>query len=201
MSYSISSFSQLCVLSNTLSLLFLIFNNKLKILHIFTKLNNTIHKKWYYCLGNDVETSFSYHFFCEKVYPFPQMPVYRCKYITIPKNAIITDIEITHLRVIHQNVSTRFLKQEKENSFPWLLRESMEFNAQINVDYSLLENVATKQVQCLLKAVLCRFFRRKVALCNRFSNFKIFCVTLKMSHCQTSLLINFIDLKLIQVST
>ena len=103
---------------NILSLLFVILNNKMKIPHTFTKLNNTIHKKWYYCLGNDVETSFSYHFFCEKVYPFPQMPVYRCKYITIPKNAIITDIEITHLRVIHQNVSTRFLKQEKENSFP-----------------------------------------------------------------------------------
>ena len=49
---------------------------------------------------------------------FAKEPVYPGKYITIPKNAIITDIEITHSRVIHQNVPTRFLKQEKEHSFP-----------------------------------------------------------------------------------
>ena len=67
---------------------------------------------------------------------FAKEPVYPGKYITIPKNAIITDIEITHSRVIHQNVPTRFLKQEKEHSFPWFLRERVEFNVQINVDYS-----------------------------------------------------------------
>ena len=116
MNYSIDSFSQFCVLSSTFSLLFLIFNQKIKIRHTFTNLSNTIYKKWYCCLGNDVETSFSYHVFWARVYPFLQMPVYPCKYITISKNAIIADIQITHSRVIHQNVSTRFLKQEK-NSF------------------------------------------------------------------------------------
>ena len=185
MNYSIGSFSQFCVLSSTFSLLFLIFNKKMKIPHTFTKLSNTIHKKWHCCLGKGVETSFSYHIFWARVYPFPQMPVYPCNYITISKNAIIADILITHSRVMHQNVSARFLKQEKENSFPWLLRESMEFNVQINVNYSSLESLATKQGQFLLKGVLCRFFRWKVALCNRFLNFKIFWVILKMSDCHT----------------
>ena len=185
MNYSIGSFSQFCVLSSTFSVLFLIFNKKIKIPHTFTKLSNTIHKKWYCCLGSDVETSFSYYIFWARVYPFPQMPVHPCSYITISKNAIIADILITHSRVIHQNVSTRFLKQEKENSFPWLLRESMEFNVQINVNYSSLESLAAKQGQFLLKGVLCRFFQWKVAPCNRFLNFKIFCVILKMSDCHT----------------
>ena len=89
----------------------------MKIPHTFTKLSNTIHKKWYCCLGNDLET-FSHHIFWARVYTFPQIPVYPCKYITILKNVIIADIQIAHLRVIHENISTRFLKQEKENSFP-----------------------------------------------------------------------------------
>ena len=196
MNYSIGSFSQFCVLSSTFSLLFLIFNNKMKIPHTFTKLSNTIHKKWYCCLDNDVETSFSYHIFWARVYPFPQMPVYPCKYITISKNAIIAAIQITHSRVIHQNVSTRFLKQEKKNSFPWLLRESMEFNVQTNKNNSSLENLVAKQGQFLLKGVLSRFSRWKVALCNRFSNFKIFCVAWKVSDWYTFSFNQFYGIKI-----
>ena len=60
----------------------------------------------------DVETSFSYHMFWVRANPFPQMPVYPCKYITIPKNTIINDIQITHSKLIYQNFSMRLFKQE-----------------------------------------------------------------------------------------
>ena len=73
----------------------------MKIPHTFTKLSNTIHKKWYCCLRNDVETSLSYHIFGGKSLPFSTNARLPVQVITIPKNAFMTDIQITHSRVIH----------------------------------------------------------------------------------------------------